>query len=91
MFFLTGNDFIDTVFTFEVEGEDTERGVLLITLQNITIDDDVNEIEQKFALVVEIGDDVPNSFTCFQGQVSDTGCQRRTGAREIRIIDNDRK
>ena len=90
LFFLTGDDFTDTMFTFKVEGENTEKGVLLITLDNITIDDDIDEIEQTFALVVEIGDDVPSSFTCFPGQVSDTGCQRRTGAR-IGIIDNDRE
>ena len=79
------------MFTFKVEGESTELGVHLIRLENVTINDEINEIEQKFALVVEIGDDVPSNFTCFQRQVSDSGCQSRTGAREVRIIDDDRK
>ena len=88
-----GTDFIDTTFSFKVEGASTGTGVLLITLENITIDDDVNEIQQTFVLVAEIGYDVPNSFTCFQIQVGDADClrSRRTGTTEIRIIDNDRK
>ena len=62
-----------------------------VPLWNITIDDDVDEIEQSFALIVEIGDDVPDRFTCFQIYVHDTDCFGRTGATEIRIKDNDRK
>ena len=66
-------------------------GVFLIRLENVTIDDDVDEIEQSFALVAELGPDVPDSFACFQRQMSDTECFGRTGAIEIRIMDNDRK
>ena len=55
----------------------------------MVIDDDVNEIEQSFALVAEIGDDVPDRFACFQRQVGNTECFGRTGATEIKIVDND--
>ena len=78
-------------FNFTVEGESTEIGVYLMRLENIAIDDDIDEIEQTFALVAEIGDDVPDRFACFQRQVGDTNCYGRTGATEIRIMDNDSK
>ena len=78
-------------FYFMVEGASTELGVFEIELENITHDDDIDEIEQSFALVAEIGDDVPDSFACFQGQVGDTECSGRTGVTEIRIMDNDGK
>ena len=55
------------------------------------IDDNVDEIEQNFALVAQLGDDVPDNFTCFQTQVGDTECLGRKGATEIKILDNDRK
>ena len=32
------------------------------------IDDDINEIDQTFVLVAEIGPDVPDRFVCFQSQ-----------------------
>ena len=51
-------------------------------------DDGVNEIEQRFALVVELVD-VPDEFACFQRQVGDTECLGRTGATQIKILDND--
>ena len=55
-------------------------------------DDDVNEIEQDFALIGELGADVTDRFACFQRQYGDEqGCAAgRTGATTIRIIDNDR-
>ena len=53
------------------------------------IDDDIDEIEQSFALVAERGDDVPEKFTCFQRHASDTECFGRRGATEIVILDND--
>ena len=53
------------------------------------IDDDINEIEQSFAVIAEIRTDVPD--VCFQIQVNDTNCYGRSGATEIRIRDNDRK
>ena len=55
-------------------------------------DDDVNEREQDFALIGELGDDVTDRFACFQRRDGDErGCAAgRTGATTIRIIDNDR-
>ena len=54
-------------------------------------DDDIDEDEQSFALVAEIGPDVPENVSCFQLGVGRTECFGRRGATEIRIIDNDRK
>ena len=55
----------------------------------MVINDTVNEIEQSFALVAVLGDDVPDDFACFQRHVGDTECFNRAGATEIRIVDND--
>ena len=53
------------------------------------IDDDINEIEQSFAVIAEIGTDVSDDIVCFQTQVEDKICYGRFGATEIRIVDND--
>ena len=50
----TDADFTDMTFNFTVEGTDIELGVFRIKLEDITIDDDVHEIEQSFALIAEI-------------------------------------
>ena len=55
------------------------------------IDDDIDEEEQSFALVAEIGPDVPDEVSCFQLSEDDTECYGRRIATEIRIVDNDRK
>ena len=55
------------------------------------IDDDVNEVDQNFVLVAQVGDDVPDTFVCFQHRFGSSGCSGREGAIEITIVDNDRK
>ena len=50
------------------------------------IDDDIDEVEQSFAIVAELGPDVPDTpfnFSCFQLQVGETECFGRRGATEI--------
>ena len=67
------------------------------------VDDNIDEDEQSFVIVAEIGDDVPDKFangaitgfdteniSCFQLGVVGRDCHGRRGATEIRI-DNDRK
>ena len=61
------------------------------------VDDEINEVEQSFALVAEIGPDVTD--TCYvNGIISECSCFKieyecfgRSGATEIRITDNDRE
>ena len=91
LYFPTGADFTSTTFTFKVGGESIEMGTFLVRLENVTIDDDIVETEQSFALIAEIGDDVPENFTCFQRKIGDPDCFERTGITEIRIVDNDGK
>ena len=62
---LTGDDFNDTIITFDKQSESTEMGIFTVRLVNITRDDNINEIEQSFALVVQLGYDAPDNFTCF--------------------------
>ncbi|CAI8022403.1 hypothetical protein GBAR_LOCUS13163 [Geodia barretti] len=45
--------------------------------------------EQSFAIVAEIGPDVPENISCFQIGVGSDVCFGRRGATEIRITDND--
>ena len=54
-------------------------------------DDDIDEDEQSFAIVAEIGPDVPDNISCFQTGLRDEECRGRRGATEIRIADNDRE
>ena len=55
------------------------------------VDDDIDEDEQGFAIVAEIGPDVPENISCFQLYLEGTGCHGRRGATQIRITDNDRE
>ena len=54
-------------------------------------DDNIDEYDQSFAIVAEIGRDVPENISCFQTYVGHTECFGRLGATEIRITDNDCK
>ena len=71
-------------------------GVQEFVLPNFfqVIDDDIDEVEQSFAIVAELGPDVPETpfnFSCFQLRAGERDCLGRRGATEIRITDNDRK
>ena len=55
------------------------------------VDDDIDEDEQSFAVLAEIGPDVPDGVSCFQFYEGAVSCFGRKGATEIRITDNDRK
>ena len=86
-----GKDFTDDPIAFEIPASPDENGVFEI-YSSVTdvIDDEIDEFEQRFILVAEIGSDVPDSFVCFQRQATgDTGCMGRAGATEIKIVDND--
>ena len=88
--FLTA-DFTDTSLTIEVPAA---RTVFEVPNFFEVKDDDINENEQSFAIVAELGPDVtevPFNFCCFKLQAADPGCFGRRGATKIRITDNDRK
>ena len=55
------------------------------------VDDNIDEDEQSFAIIAEIGADVPDAIVWFQIEEGQTDCLGRRGATEIRITDNDRK
>ena len=55
------------------------------------VDDDIDENEQIFAIVAEIGPDVSKNINCFIMGNALTECLGRRGATEIRIADNDGK
>ena len=59
------------------------------TFFNIT-DDDINEVQQSFAIIADIID-VPENISCFQRAIGESQCQGRRGATAIRITDNDRE
>ena len=101
--YILGIDFSNSSITITVPAA-TTLGPQTYTIQRFltVVDDDLNEVEQSFALIAEIGDDVPsNCFVareglgrdcrCFQSPVITIVCLGRSGATEIRITDNDRK
>lgn len=72
--------------------EEESNGIFMIPDTTLFIfDDNIDEIGQSFALVAQLGSDVPDSFTCFQKQIFDTECFGRCGATVITIVDNDGK
>ena len=88
--------------SFPSTGEDFTVEPLVITVpanqqryaiqQFFTIKyDDIDEDEQSFAIVAEIGPDVPDGISCFQTAEWETDCFGRRGAIQIRITDNDRE
>ena len=84
---------------FALVDADFNTTSITITIPNGTIeieityrfffDDEITEIDQSFALVGEVGDDVPNGFACFQRRTGDPLCFGRTGGTTIKIEDND--
>jgi hypothetical protein len=85
---VAGVDFSSVAMTFTVPPNVDE---FVIPNFFTVVDDDINEIDQSFALVAELGPDVPDDFACFQIRDGDTECfgTGRLGATEIKIIDND--
>ena len=93
----TGADFSDVPVTIEVPAGANDGYARVFSMPNFfpflfqVIDDDIDEYEQSFAIVAELGPDVSDRIACFQLQAGDSGCFGRRGATEIRITDNDRK
>ena len=55
------------------------------------VDDNIDEDRQSFAIVAEIGPDVPDGISCFKIAEEETDCFGRLGSIHIKILDNDRK
>ena len=68
----------------------SERTIFQIPTFFTVNDDNLDEDEQRFAIVAEILD-VPENISCFQTAPGTIPCYGRRGATQIRIIDNDRK
>ena len=78
-------DFNNTSVTITIPAGKTEY----VIRNTFFFDDNINEIDQSFALVGELGDDVPEEFACFQRRTGDDLCFGRTGATTVKIEDND--
>lgn len=79
--------------TITVEVPATPYGVRPVyELMNFfsVVDDKIYELNQIFAIVAEIGADVPTDLICFQTRPRFGGCGR-CGTARIEIIDNDCK
>ena len=86
-----GDDFTDVNLTITIPPtEDKSTGVFIVPEVFTATDDDINEIDESFALVAQLGSDVPDSFTCFQSVFGDMECFGRTGVTEIIIFDMNR-
>ena len=87
--------------SFALVDADFDTTSITITIPNGTIefeityrffhDDNINEIDQSFAIVGVVGDDVPDGLSSFQRRTGDPLCFGRTGGTTIKIEDNDRK
>ena len=83
-----GDDFTNEPLTITVPAN--QRNYTIEKFFNIS-DDNIDEDEQSFAIVAEIGPDVPDGVSCFQIAEGEEECRGRRGATAIRIVDNDRK
>ena len=95
--FKTGIDFTNDSFRIAIppnEDNSEPSEFIIPQLFNIT-DDDIGEVVQSFVLVAEISASVPENFTCFQREESETGCNvnmesyARFSATKISITDDD--
>ena len=85
-------DFSDANITVQVPRAVEGTGVQTYEIPEFNIvDDNIDEVEQSFAIVAEIGPDVPENISCFQTDAGTPVCHGRRGATKIRIFDNDRK
>ena len=83
----TGIDYDDEIFIITVPPSTASR----VLSQDIRVtDDNINEFEQLFTLVGELGPEVPDEFACFRLPFGEAECRGRVGATGIRIRDNDR-
>ena len=97
LFLFTGADFSSGSFVVTIPpNEDSTAPSDFIIPQGFTINDDpFDAVVQSFVLVGEIGADVLESFTCFQREEGETGCNvtmqptARFDATRIQINDND--
>ena len=81
-------DFNDTSINITVPAQSRSLEIPFFFIIN---DDNIDEDEDSFAIVAEIGPDVPDGVSCFQTAVGETECFGRRGAIEIKIKDDDRK
>jgi hypothetical protein len=86
-----GLDFSDDRKRIEVPASADGYGLKQLVIVDVVrvIDDDINEIDQTFVVVAEIGPDVPDRFVCFQSQPEQINCGQRHSATQITIVDND--
>ena len=87
-FLPSGDDFTNEPLVITVPAN--RRSYTIEQFFNI-IDDNIDEDEQRFAIVAEIGPDVPDGVSCFHTALGESECRGRRGVTEIRITDNDRK
>ena len=92
-YLLKGADFTDDCKEFTVPNFATGGNTFSLEEFFIVHDDDIDEVEQIFALIASLGSDVPDGVACFQERVGDSDCinDGRRGVTRIRITDNDRK
>ena len=83
----SGSDFISGTINITIPAN--RMSFEIQTFFNIT-DDDINEVQQTFAIIADIID-VPENISCFQYTIGESICQGRLGATTIRITDNDRE
>ena len=55
----------------------------------VIIDDAVNENDEAFVMVAEVGTDTPDDVVCFLRDAVDTDCHGRMGAASVEITSND--
>ena len=84
----TGSDYNDTNITLTISASSTIRRVNHVIE---IFDDNINEMNQSFVIVGEIGPDVSDDIACFQVSFGDELCRGRKGVTRVNILDDDRR
>ena len=79
-----GTHFTGRPFTITIPPTPNDSTSEFLIPENfVVIDDDKSEVQQSFALVAQLGVDVPGDLACFQRWASNTECFGRSSATEI--------
>ena len=86
----TGKDYNDMTRNITITALANRRDYTIEDSVQV-FDDFIDEVEQSFALIAELGPDVSDRYACFQRKENEDTCLGRRGATRISITDNDGK
>ena len=88
-FQLSGSDFTANNVSVTIAPTQTRPSIHELPHVFVIIDDAVNENDEVFVIVAEVGTDTPDDVVCFLRDATDTACHGRMGVASVEIAHND--